>query len=371
MVNWNKIREEYPATKKMVYLSSAAGAPMPRAAAEEGKKFYDEMLMYGDIPWDIWLERKENTRKIVADYIGAEPNEIAFTLSASHGMNLIADTLKDYKNILTMRQEFPTSTIPWLHRKFKLDFVEPENSVYKIKNIEKMITDKTQILVTSYVQFSTGFRQDLEALGKLCKKRGLIYVVNATQGFGVMPIDVKKAKIDFMVSSSHKWVTAGYGIGILYINKELFNSIKYPTASWLSVKNSDTKVNTNIDIKKDATEYEVGCMHFAPIFALGGAIGFFSKIGVHNIHKRIVELGDYLIKKLVSAKFEVISPTEEKYRSGIVMVKVTDPEKIVEKLAEKKIFVSARGEGIRVAIHIFNNKADLDSLVNALKTIKM
>lgn len=369
MLNWNKVREEFPAVKKMIYLNAAAGSPLPISAAEEGKKFYDEMMMYGDIPWFEWLERQENIRKKIAALIGAEPCEIAFTMNASHGMNLIADTLRKYKHVLTMKQEFPTTTIPWLHRGFNVDFVEPANSIYSIRNIEGKITAKTEILLTSYVQYCSGFRQDLESVGRLCRKRKLIYVVNATQGFGVLPIDVKKFNIDFLVSSSHKWPLAGYGVGIIYINKKWFGAINYPTAGWKSVNNSEQMVNTNLDIKKDATEYELGCMHFAPIFALGGAVDFLNSIGAKNIHKRILELGNYLIKKLQKLGLEVISPTDEKYRSGIIIVKLENANDIVSKLEEKKIYVSARGVGIRIAVHIYNNKSDIDELIRELKSI--
>ncbi|MBW3004765.1 aminotransferase class V-fold PLP-dependent enzyme [Candidatus Woesearchaeota archaeon] len=369
MVNWKKIREQFPATKKYTYINAAEGSPVSKLAAKEGKRFYDEILADGDLPWENWLKRTEEIRETVAKFINADKNEIAFTLNTSHGMNLIAEILKGKGEVITMDDEFPSSTFPWLNRRYKVRFVKPKNAIYSIEDIKKKINKKTKIIVTSYVQYCTGFRQDLAELGKLCRQKGLIFVVNATQAMGAMPIDVKKANIDFLVFTSLKWPMAGYGAGVLYMNKKWFNKIQYPVAGWQSVKNPNLMNNKKLNLQKDASELEVGCPHFPNIFALGGALDLLNKIGKKNIQKRIFELNDYLVKKLKELNIEIVSPLAKKYRSGITIVKLKNAKELVPKLFKKNIVVSARKKGLRVSMHIYNNKKDIDHFVSELKKI--
>ncbi|HDL63801.1 MAG TPA: aminotransferase class V-fold PLP-dependent enzyme [Proteobacteria bacterium] len=367
MVEWNKIRSQFPATKKYTYLNAAGGSPISRLTAQEGRRFYDEILAAGDVPWEGWLERVEEVRGKMADLLNADKSEIAFTSNTSQGMNLVARILKGRGDVITMNDEFPSSTIPWLNLKYKVQFIEPEKSIYSLKAIEEKINKDTGIIVTSHVQYCTGFKQDLIGLGKLCRRRGLISVVNASQSAGAMPIDLKKADIDFMVFKSLKWIMAGYGAGVLYINKRWFNKINYPMAGWKSVNNPGLMDNKNLDLKKDASELEVGCIHLPCIFALNGALDFLEKIGKENIRNRIYELGDYLVSELKKSGFEIISPLARKYRSGITVIKIKNPLEMENILLKNNIIVTARGDGLRVAVHIYNNKKDIDKFVFELK----
>ncbi len=363
MVDWNKIRSQFPAAKKYIYLNAAGGSPISRSTAREGRRFYDEILAGGDVPWEEWLKRIEEVRGKVARFLNADRDEVAFTVNTSQGMNLIARILKGKGGVLTMNDEFPSSTIPWLNQKYKVRFVKPEKAVYSLEKIEENITQDTGIIVTSHVQFCTGFKQDLAGLGKLCRRRGLISVVNASQSAGAMPIDLKKADIDFMVFKSLKWIMAGYGAGVIYINKRWFNKINYPVAGWKSVKDPGVMNNKNLDLRTDASELEVGCIHLPCIFALNGALDFLNKIGKKNVEGRIYELGDYLVGKLKESGFEIISPLAKRYRSGITVIKIQNPEEAVNKLAKKNIIVTPRGEGLRAAVHIYNNKKDIDKFI--------
>jgi cysteine desulfurase / selenocysteine lyase len=202
--------------------------------------------------------------------------------------------------------------------------------------------------------------QDLVELGKLCKRKKIAYVVNATQGIGAMPLDVKKANIDFLTCSGFKWLEAGYGIGILYINKKWLDAVDCPMAGWQrGVRGS----------KKWARDLEVGCPQFPNIFALGGALKLLNTIGKKRIQERIYELNDYLIEQLKPLQVTIVTPLDKKYRSGITIIKMDNPQKVVQRLAKQKIIVSARGEGLRVSVHIYNNKNDIDRFVSVLRII--
>lgn len=369
VVDWDEIRKLFPVTQKYTYTNAAEGSPVSELAAAEGKRFYDEILHDGDLHWEDWLKRTEETRQKLAEFINADRSEVAFTINTSHGMNLIADMLRGKGDVVTMQDEFPSSTYPWLHRNYGVKFIEPENHKYSIENIAKSIDEKTKILVTSYVQYCTGFRQDLVELGKFCKSKGLIFVVNATQGIGAMPIDVKEANIDFLVFTCFKWTLSGYGIGGLYISKEWLGKIDFPVAGWRSVEDPYKMDNKNMKLKMEASEIEIGDPHFPNIFALGGALDLLNRIGQENIQERIFSLNDYLVKKLEELGLEIISPLERKYRSGITVVKLDNAEEVVEKLRKENIIISQRKEGVRISMHIYNNEEDIDKLIMVLRKV--
>jgi cysteine desulfurase / selenocysteine lyase len=370
MVNWNEIRKAFPVCDKYIYLNPAGGSPLSANACQESRRFYDEMLEWGDIPYDNWIKQTEQVRTKIAETIGAERKEIAFVPNTSTGMAYIANMLKGMGDVLTMEDEFPSTTVPWLNLDYHVAFVRPDNHHYSPESIEKAITPRTRILLTSYVQYRTGFRQDIEALGNLCAERGLLFVVNATQALPVFPVDVKKDHIDFLVFTGLKWAGSGYGTGILFISKDWLDTLKFSVAGWRSVDHPESMDNASTAIRNEASVLEGGCPSFATVFALGGAIDLFNSIGRGNVTKRILHLSGYLDRKLRALGFTVFSPGEEKHRSGIVMIKTDNAKAIADELFAKKIFVSARGQGLRVSVHIFNNESDLDLFANELNNLK-
>ncbi|HNW43782.1 MAG TPA: aminotransferase class V-fold PLP-dependent enzyme [Elusimicrobiales bacterium] len=369
-INWAAQRALFPALKKYTFLNAAGGAPLARPVAEAGARYYREALEHGDAYWDRWLKRLEETRSRLASFINADRREVAFTLNTSHGMSLVAGALKGRGAVLTMEDEFPSTTLPWLNAGFKLKFAQPENGVYSVENISRLLTKDVKILVTSYVQYRTGFRQDLAALGRLCRRRGVLFVVNATQALGAMPVDVKKARIDFMVFSSFKWTMAGYGAAGLYAAKGRLAGLRFPEAGWRSVAAPEKMDNRAARMKPEASAVEAGCLHFPSIFALGAALELLGGLGVKNIQARIYGLNDYLLKNLKAAGLETATPLEPRCRSGITIIKARRPAAAVEKLAAMNIMVSARGAGIRIALHFYNNSRDIDRLMAGLKKIK-
>lgn len=371
MITWEEVRNEFPVCREFIYLNPAGGSPISASAAREAKQFYDEMLAHGDNLYEEWLERTERTRSAVANYLGAETSEIAFTTNTSHGMNLIALMNKEKGSVLTMQDEFPSSTIPWLNQGVKIKMLTSERGFeYPIEKIIANLEPDIKILMTSFVQYRTGFRQDLEALGNLCRERNLIFVVNATQAIPVFPVDVKKCNIDYLVFTGLKWATAGYGIGGLYINQKWIEQGTLPFAGWLSVEEPEAMNNLAIQLDKRASAVESGCPHFAPVFALGGALRLFNKIGAENVTNRVLYLNEYLHHQLKALGLEICSPVNRKNMSGITIIKTANAKEMVAKLRKDNIIVSARGEGVRVSVNIFNNENDIDALIKALSRYK-
>ena len=290
----------------------------------------------------------EETMALYAKFIGAgNREEIAFTHSTSEGMNIIAHMLSDKGIVISNESEFPSSNLPWLNKNAdNIKFVKAtDGNKILIDDIERTVdqNSKTKTVITSHVQYSTGFRQDLEELGKLAKNKGLYFVVNPTQSLGALYFNVKDFGIDFMASNGHKWMLSSFGVGAIYIKRKFLRDLKnfkppfFSQSGQRRVENFDN--NTKINMSDTATRFELATPHFPNIIALNAAIRYIFKIGITHIEKRILNLTDYLIDNLQKMEVEILSPIEEKkFRSGIILFKARKkkPPVIVEELEIKK-----------------------------------
>lgn len=363
---WQKIRADFPIVKSCIYLDHASGGPIPLPVAKVIAEHQHEHVHEGDFAWPKWMKRRDEMRCKVARFINADPEEIAFTTSTSHGMNLVAEMLTSKGKVLLNDIEFPSSTVPWLWRKSNVVWQKSHLGRVLLEDLQKKLTPEIKTIVSSYVQYGTGFRQDLTQLGKLKGSRYL--VVNATQGFGSLPIDVKAWKADFLVANSYKWLMAGYGGGVLFMKKSLIKKMKPAGIGWRSMQNPDQMKNRVLDPRPDAARYEWGCPSFPTLFAFGAACDYLSGIGKEKIEKRILGLTDYAVELLEKAGFEIYSSRVEKEKSGIVIIKMEKSKEIWKRLLAKKTYTSPRGEGLRIAPHFYNSEEEIEKFVKALKS---
>ena len=380
MPNWDKLREDFPVTRKYSYLANAAIGPIPVTVYKEAIRFYQEIMCHSEHLWNDWVVKIQDTKEQYAKFIGANSGkDIAFTHSTSEGMNIVAHMLSNQGSVISNELEFPSTNLPWLNANpNNVLFVEArDDNKILLEDILKMISQnrKAKTLVTSHIQYSTGFKQDLRALGEIAKNNRLFLVVNATQSLGASYFSVKDYGIDFMVGTGHKWLLSSFGIGAIYIRRKYVEDLAFQPTFFGQAgqkKKESYHNNMKVDMSKDATKFELGTPHFQSIFALNAALKYLSRIGIHNIERRLLKLTDYLIEKLRSLGLEILSPIEErKYRSQILLFKPKrDPVKLVAELEQKhKIVLSARGNGIRVSPHFYNNEVDIDKLVTVLKKL--
>ena len=366
MINWADVRAKFPVTANSVYLNTAAAGPLADSTAKAGSLYYEQMMNDGDVHWDDWLAEVEKVRARVASFINAEPDEIGFTTNTSSGMNLIVDALEKHGEVISCDLEFPVTTIPWMQRRIPVHLVKSVDGVVRPEDLRAAMNTRTGILSLSYVQFSNGFRADLEELGRIKGEHAL--VVNASQAAGAFDIDVKRMKIDALCTTGHKWMLSGYGSGFVYISKELQAASVQRTIGWLSVQDPYATRNDEVHLRHDvAARAELGCPHFAGIFALGASIELMQSIGMENIEARALELNRTLTARLDEIGWKVLSPIEdEKHRSAETLVAAEDPAQVVNQLASQKIFVTEKPQGFRVATDFFNNEEDIEKLIRSL-----
>jgi len=367
MINWAEVRAKFPVTSRSVYLNTAAAGPLAVSTARAGAEYYEQMMNDGDVHWDAWLARREEVRAQVAAFINAEPDEIGFTTNTSSGMNLIVDALEKHGEVISCDLEFPVTTIAWMHRRIPVHFVKSAGGVVLLEDIRAAMNTRTGVISMSYVQFSNGLRTDIEELATVKNNHAL--VVNASQAAGVFDIDVKRMKIDALCATGHKWMRSGYGSGFVYISKELQAAARQRTIGWLSVHDPYGMRNDEVHLRHDmSARAELGCPHFAGIFALGASTELMQSIGIANIEARALELNRVLTTRLNEIGWKVLSPLEtEKVRSAETLVAAEDPAKVVADLAAHKILVTEKPQGFRVATDFFNNEDDIEQLIHRLR----
>jgi cysteine desulfurase/selenocysteine lyase len=368
MTNWDNIRNQFPVTENSTYLNAAAAGPLSRATMSAATEYYQLMMDDADTHWDEWLAKREDVRRKVAAFINAEPDEIALTTNTSSGMNVIVDALETQGEVISCDLEFPVSTLPWMNRRIPVHLVKSVDGEMRIDDIRSTTDARTGIICVSHVQFSNGFRINLEELGEAKGRHAL--VVNASQSAGVFEIDVKRMKIDALCATGHKWMLSGYGSGFVYLSRELLERTRPRSIGWLSVHEPYAMRNAELHLRHDAAaRVELGCPHFAGMFALGASVDLMTEIGLKDIEDRSLALNRVLTTRLMETGWKVLSPlASESMRSAETLVATEEPDRTVAKLAERNIIVTEKPQGIRVATHLFNNEDDVEQLIDALST---
>ncbi len=369
MTQWLDIRKQFPVTGDTAYLNTAAAGPLAKPTAEAGAGYYEQMMNDGDLHWDEWLARREEVRAKVASFINAEPDEIGFTTNTSSGMNIIIDALENHGEVISNDLEFPVTTIPWMHRRIPVHIFKSVEGVVRPEDLREAMNTRTGILSMSYVQYSNGFRSNLEELASI--KGGHALVINASQAAGVFEIDVKRMKIDALCTTGHKWMLSGYGSGFVYLSSELLARSRPRSIGWLSVQDPYGDRNNEVHLRRDVSaRTELGCPHFAGIFALSASVELMQSIGTANIEARALELNRLLTRRLSEVGWRVLSPLRnEQHRSAETLVAAENPAKLVSVLAERKVLVTEKPQGFRVATDFFNNEDDIESLIEALSDL--
>jgi len=229
-----------------------------------------------------------------------------------------------------------------------------------LDDIEQQVDARTRLLSISSVQFTNGFRMDLKRTGDLCRKKGMLFCVDAIQSLGVIPMDVDAFNIDFLAADAHKWLLGPEGIGIFFCRRGLTEVIEPALVGWKSVQQQFEFERPQFDLKKDAQRFEEGSLNVMGIIGLGAAIELLNEVGIENIEEQVLGLGDVIIEEAERRGFEIKTPRERSARGGNVTVcGPFDPDALRNALREKGIMVNVRAGGVRISPHFYNTKEEI------------
>lgn len=362
--DWAAFRAEFPALEEQVLLNTAGGAPLSRLAAAEGARYFEEMLAAGDAFWPNWQTRIDGVRAKVATLLNAEADDVAFLSSASAAMNAVTAYLDPSDSIVTVAEEFPSVTTPWINRGHQVTAIPLDGRMgASLDAITAAVTPQTGAIVISHVQYRNGRRYDLAALAEIAEAANALLIVDATQSFGAIPIDVQTERISILMASGYKWPCAGYGIGAVYLSPEV-RKRPPPVYGWRSAVVPYALDPMTIDPTETAVQLEMGHPPLAPAFCLGGALDHLSTVGVEAVWSRIQVLGQYLANAL--DRKGLPAPFAPAGESGIAVLSCPEAAAIKQRLADQKIYVTASGPYLRLSVHAYVTEDDIDRGVAAL-----
>jgi selenocysteine lyase/cysteine desulfurase len=379
MVDWKRVRDDFPAAKKSAYFMSAGMTPLPKCVFERLVGELRAIHEGGDMNWVADLKRNRAMRGKIGGIINCDADDLAFTTNTSTSMSLVAMSLRDAYDgdlgVVSMMDEFPATTVPFEHLGIQMKYCAPRDARYPIDEILKLVDANTRAVVTSYVQYATGFRQDIRTLGRALRERGVLFVVNATQAFPYFPMDVKDMCIDAMSASLHKWGMTGQIGALFYTSPEFRRVFKAPMAGWLSIESGDggfihTKKNAPFKPKGTADRYVLGTTNLQMLNSFETAVDYMDEIGFGNIRERIFYLTDRLIEGLRGIDAKIISPvaTREERSANVAFDIGGQESECVDFLEGKGIHVSYRDGKIRASVNIFNDESDIKKLVEAIRS---
>ncbi|NJN16099.1 MAG: aminotransferase class V-fold PLP-dependent enzyme [Oscillochloris sp.] len=355
-------RAEFPITERYAYLSHAAVSPINRrvAAAVQG---YIEEAQY-DSPMNLfpkWIGTMGDLRQRLATLINAaSPEEIALMPNTASGINTVAVSLplRPGDNVLVLDGDYPANVYPWQQLAYKgvLTKVVPQrNGGLDLDLLTARIDARTRVIALSTVMFATGFRNDLEAVGRICKERGIYFAVDGIQSLGVLPMDVQACNIDFLAAGSQKWLLSAPGAGLLYVRRERLAELEpgaYVGAG--SVVDFMNYLDYNLTFPATADRFNLGTPNISGALALHAAVSLIQEVGVERIAHHVGTLVDALITDLQERGFILCADTAPQHRSGIVVAQVPDGMAACQKLESAAVIATARGAGVRLAPHFYN-----------------
>ena len=349
-------------------MNHAAVSPMSMQVRGALDRFLDRCEVEEIDSFFSTLPVAAKTRANLATLVGSSPDRIAFTSNTSDGLSLLAAGLpwRSGDRIVLNDSEFPSNVVPFINLKrlgVEIDFIKSSRGEITPGQIEAVITPRTRLVSLSFVQFLSGFRADLSSIGEICRKRGVIFCVDAIQGLGASPLDVTEMKIDFLACGGPKWLMGLLGLGFIYVSETLQGQIHQAYAGWMSNRNYfGDFLRYRIEFDETARRYENGTMNLTGIVALCESTTFLLEVGIENIQSHLFTLTDRLISAADDAGFELITPRERGHRAGIVSFKCPKADQLFELLKSKNIFVSLREGMIRVSPHFYNSSEEVETL---------
>ncbi|HYO76058.1 MAG TPA: aminotransferase class V-fold PLP-dependent enzyme, partial [Thermoanaerobaculia bacterium] len=362
----------FPVTRNLVYFNHAAVGPLSTRACEAMERHARDQRDFGALHWKDWYAEIDRLRESAARLIGAQPAEIAILKNTSEGLSFVAGGLdwREGDNVITTALEFPSNWTPWkrLEEKGVECRVAPLPTV---EEIEKLIDEKTRLVTVSSVAFHNGYVADAEAIGALCAARGVLFCVDAIQSVGVLPIDVRKAKIDFLAADGHKWMCGPEGAAIFYVAAERRELLTVLESGWTNVQRGGRFIGCGTEWLGDARRFEAGSLNTNGIYGLRAALDLIHEIGVATISDRALAVATTLADALSDIGWRVASPTP--LRSPIVAATPPNVEKSLlwwhRQLEERGVVTAPREGFIRFSPHFYNDASDVDRVIAALRVI--
>ncbi|SRR6266516_100126 len=370
-----RYRSEFPIFRDTVYLNTCSLGALGERTRQRVAAFLDQWQARGASAWyDVWWAALAELRSRYGRLVGAAPSEIALAPSISVALSVLAEAL-DYTRrpkVVVTSLDFPTVAYQWLAKRprgVEVVLVEsPDQVSVPVEAIARAVDDRTALVATSHVYFTSGAIQDIRAVTDAARKRGALTLIDAYQSVGQVPVDVTAAGVDFLTAGGLKWLLGGPGLVFLYAREELARRLAPAIAGWFGHRDQFAFDPRSLELHDDARRFELGTPSLAAVYAQLGGLDYIDEIGVPAIREVTAALTEDLIARARERGFRPKVAARAEERSAIVMLPAADPAAAVRHLAAERVIADARPGHVRLSPFFYNVQDDHVTALERLAT---
>jgi len=367
---------EFPWTAETTYLNNASIGPIP----ERTRRVVDALTAKRTAPYLLpdrdLLTILVAARAAVAQLIHADVAEIGLATNTSHGINLAATALPLRRGdiVLVSDREFPANVYPWMRlrdRGIAVELAPTDASGWPDEEhlLARLEDPRVRVLAVSFVQFSNGYRADLDRLGAACRDRETFFVVDGIQGVGQLPLDVSQTPVDILACGGQKWLLSPWGSGFVYVRKGLMEVLEPVVTGWMAFEGTDDFSHlTDYDatLRADARRYEMVTLPFQDLAGMVESLSMLTGIGLDRIAERVRAVLEPIRDGAERGRFRLTSPVDPERASGIVCVA---PDRVAEafhRLTKADVVCALREGTIRLSPHFYNTIDEMARVADLL-----
>ncbi len=374
-------RSDFPVLEEFAYLNTASIALVPLPVRREAQAFAEEIAGRGTIGFDDAAEARvyDGVREAGARLLNANPEDIAVTTSAAEALGQVAWWLRppEGTNVVSIDIEFPTVTYPWFRvasetgAEVRLVRALPHPEALSLDDVAARVDDDTAVICVSHVQYATGHRFDLAQLAELAHAHGATLVVDATQSAGMVPIDVRAADVDVLITGGYKWLCSAFGAALCYLRPELAEDFVPPIVGWKSTVDPPAFDATRMPLAEGARRMQYSTSAYPSGIALRASIEYLLGFGIDRIMAHDLRLAGLLWDGLRDLGGVLITPPGDDGRGSIVGARFPGrrPEALVRRLIEAGVVAGPRLDAVRFSPHLYNEDRDVERALAELERI--
>ena len=375
--DWSRLRAEFPTLTRKTYLSSCSLCLLSDRVRGALARYVDLWSEHGASAWaPAWIDEIEAVRREFAAVINADADEIAVMPSISACLAAVSSSLdlSEGDQVVTGELDFPTVAHSFLARGRTGVETRILRSADRVKidleQFESAIGERTAIVATSRVYFTSGYIQDVAAIASMAHEKGKLLLVDDYQATGQVPIDVKAAGVDILLSGGLKWLLGGPGIAYMYVRRDLVPRLSPTVAGWFGNRHQFSFDPHLMEFRDDAARFETGTPSMAAVYAGAEGLRVVNEVSPEAIRERTSEISSHLVARLREEGFTLRTPDDPNRHASITMVEVEDPQAVVAGLARRDVVVDARPGAVRISPYFYNDLEDIETAVAALVDVR-
>jgi selenocysteine lyase/cysteine desulfurase len=374
-------RDEFPLLSRSTYLNTCSLGALSRRSEAKLGEFLAQWGFLGARAWyRHWLDELDGLRDDFGWTIGRPADEIALAPNVSVALASLASAFDapgsrepQRTRVITTALDFPTVGHQWLARApLGIEVVvvpSPDGLTVPLSAFEAVVDERTLLIATGHVYFTTGAVQDLAGLAGIGRGAGALTVIDAYQATGLLPTDIAATGVDAYVSGTLKWLFGGPGNAFLWLRPELRERLAPTTTGWFSGARQFAFDVASLEFATDARKFEMGTPSVPSAFIARGAMELVREMGIERLHERTVDLGALTIDLADARGLRVRAVRDDARRGGIVAVEVSDPKPVVDELARRGMIVDFRPGIVRLSPAFYNTEAEVEQVVDAIAHI--